>query len=161
MSDHESKSKKIKEHLMWDSKSVVLMCILYGFWRLEFLPEISNGAEILYDGALVHNFCPLELYIRTQITITKQPDKLSGSYSGIWVMIIEKNFGNLKIEFRPLDLTTRRSKTWRSRFSGLSRQFLTLKMSDHESKSKKIEVVPDGRQQELCFDVYIIWGITT
>ena len=109
----------------------------------------------------MHNFCPLELYIRTQITITKQPDKLSGSYSEIWVMIIEKNFGNLKIELRPLGLTTRRSKTWRSRFSGLSRQFLTLKMSDHESKSKKIEVVPDGGQQELYFDVYIIWVITT
>ena len=76
-------------------------------------------------------------------------------------MIFKKSFWNIKVELCPLSFSTRQSKTSWSRFSGLYRKFWTLKMSDHESKSKKIEVVPDGRQQELCFDVYIIWVITT
>ena len=71
-------------------------------------------------------------------------------------MVIDKRFWNSKVELSPLSFSTWRSKTSRSRFSGLYREFWTLKMSDHESKSKKNYRVPDVGQQERCFDVYIV-----
>ena len=52
-------------------------------------------------------------------------------------MIFKKSFWNIKVELCPLSFTTRQSKTSWSKFSGLYREFWTLKMSHHESKSKK------------------------